>query len=365
MIVLSGLVTDTGRPNCDRLMIGELDALAGLPPTASDTDNGPRSIIGDALGLPDGRVSVGIVCVAFSPLIIPLRGLVIDRDKPRGDRSTIGEFVALAGFPFPPTARDTLSGFKLISGDALEISVGPLIGGAVCEAVAPFKIPLRGLVIDRDKPKGDRSTIGEFVALAGFPLPPTAREILSGFKLIIGDALELPDVRLEGAPFDTVCETCPPLRIPLIEVTREGRILRSIVGEAPGLTEVMPPGKEVCEGCPPFRIELIELPRLPRSTIGEAVGLPDVMPPGNEVCEGCPPLKTELMRFSSDVATPKVTPEEALGLEEGTLPGKPVCEDCPPFKTELRRLLIEADIPRSLPGVILGVPDVRLSGRAV
>ena len=67
MIVLSGLVTDTGRPNCDRLMIGELDALAGLPPTASDTDKGPRSIIGDP---PDGRgviaggVRVGAVCEA-------------------------------------------------------------------------------------------------------------------------------------------------------------------------------------------------------------------------------------------------------------------------------------------------------------
>lgn len=43
------------------------------------------------------------------------------------------------------------------------------------------------------RPIGFRSIIGEFVALAGFPLPPTAIGTLIGFRLMIGDTLGLPD----------------------------------------------------------------------------------------------------------------------------------------------------------------------------
>ena len=61
------LGTDKGSPKGDKFKIGEFEAVAGSPPTASDTDKGPRSIIGDP---PDGRgviaggVRVSVVCEA-------------------------------------------------------------------------------------------------------------------------------------------------------------------------------------------------------------------------------------------------------------------------------------------------------------
>jgi len=88
---------------------------------------------------------------------------------------------------FPPIAIGTPIGFRLTIGEPVWLAVGL----PPCELGDPGLMPPRilfnGFVTETGRPIGERSIIGELLAVAGSPLPPTATGTPIGFKLMIGD----------------------------------------------------------------------------------------------------------------------------------------------------------------------------------